>query len=549
MYEYNEDWFGANDFTDAQQKALAVVPKFTSFLSLLAQLWIIAEVSHSQQKRGSVYHRLLAALSLAGLFRATGLFLSTWPMPAEQPFVFGNVGSLASCNCQGFLIQFGLSAPLYVAMICVYYWLAIRHGWSERRIQRIERYMHIVPWVCGIATAVTGLVLDLYNPGGFYCWIAPFPDGCDRDSDIPCERGEHSNAYKLALYYAPLLVSFAVVLYCLGSVYFGMRREEMRTLKYRQPHLFKACAKNKNSPCESSKDNSTTTNSGRSIRRSITQCYDTLYCRFWSNSPNYRSEKSSTQVLASQVLWYVLAFIAAHYSGTLRGLLLIFKPGYFQIVLLQAFFEPLQGLFDFLVYRRPIYLRLRKDTPALRRSTVLVQTIQWPGIEAQIGKCQCRSSLASNKTSKEEEPEQYATHNTNIPLDDDDDDHDHENGDQSKNSIRLSIIGSKKQVSLRKVDEDNAMSDDDDNIFLSEDGDSNVGSEEDPGEWLDFCMERDRQFGLLSIIYIIEEVKWVSVEVKRQLALQRSLPIIKMDGDNDDEFCPPPRALAFHVTI
>jgi hypothetical protein len=536
---YNEEWFGAKDFTDAQQKALAVVPKFTSFLSLMAQLWIIADFSHSEKKRGSVYHRLMAALSLVGFFRATGLFLSTWPMPAEQPFVFGNVGTLATCKFQGFLIQFGLSAPMYVAMLCVYYWLAIRHGWSERRIGRIERYMHIFPWVCGIATAVTGLMLDLYNPGGFYCWIAPFPDGCDRDSEIPCVRGEHSNMYRLGLYYAPLWLCFGVVLYCLGSVYLGMRREEMRTLKYRQPHLFQACAENKNSPCGSSEDNATTKSGRRSLFRSIRQ----------SITQSYRSEKS-TQV-ASQVIWYVLAFIAAHYAGTLEGLLLNFKPGYFQIILLQAFFEPLQGLFDFLVYRRPVYLRLRKSTPELRRSTVLVQTIQWPGFEAQIGKYPCRSATPStSKTSKEEEPEQDETHKahkTNSLLDDDDDDDDnHETGDK-RNSKPLSIIRSKKQVSLTKIDEENAMSDDDDNILLSEDWDNNVGSEDPEG--LDFCMERDRQFGLLADLHIIEELHWCSKEVKRQFAHQRSLPIIKMDGDNDDEFCPPPPALVFHVTI
>jgi hypothetical protein len=547
---YNEEWFDANDFTAAQQKALAVVPKFTSFLSLMAQLWIIAEVSHSEKKRGSVYHRLLAALSLAGLFRATGLFLSTWPMPAEQPSVFGNVGSLASCNCQGFFIQFGLSAPLYVAMISVYYWLVIRHGWSERRIRRIERYMHIVPWVCGLATAVMGLVLDLYNPRGFYCWIAPFPDGCHQDSDVPCARGEHSSTYGFFLYYAPLWVCFAFVLYCLGSVYFGMRREEMRTLKYRQPHLFQAYAENKNSPSGSLEDNATTElerrRISRSIRQSITQSCDTLYTRFWSKSPNCRRSEKSTQV-ASQVIWYVLAFVAAHYSGTLQFLLLLFRPGYFQVMLLQAFFEPLQGLFDFLVYRRPMYLRLREATPELWRSTVLLQTIQWPGIEAQKGKDQRRpTSLASSKTSKEEELEQVETHNTNSLLDDDADDSP-ETGDKP-NSPRLSIIRSKKQVSLRQIDENNAMSDDDDNILLSEDGDNNVGSE-DP-ELLDFCMERDRQFGLLADLLIICEVhEWVSVEVKRQFTLQRSLPMIKMDGDNDDEFCPPPPPLAFHVTI
>jgi hypothetical protein len=58
------------------------------------------------------------------------------------------------------------------------------------------------------------------------------------------------------------------------------------------------------------------------------------------------------------------------------------------------------------------------------------------------------------------------------------------------------------------------MSDDDDDMSLSKDGDNNVRSEEP--KWLDFCMERDRQFGLLADLHIVEAPRWCSKEVKRQ---------------------------------
>jgi hypothetical protein len=73
--------------------------------------------------------------------------------------------------------------------------------------------------------------LDLHNPGRFHCWIAPFSDGCDRDSNAPFVRGEHSNVHGLGLCHAPLWLCFGVVLHCLGSACLGMRREENEGFK------------------------------------------------------------------------------------------------------------------------------------------------------------------------------------------------------------------------------------------------------------------------------------------------------------------------------
>jgi hypothetical protein len=84
------------------------------------------------------------------------------------------------------------------------------------------------------------------------------------------------------------------------------------------------------------------------------------------------------------------------------------------------------------------------------------------------------------------------------------------------------------------------------------------------------CFDRDRQLELLADLDIIEEVQeWVSIDVKRRIHRQMSLPCItgkaslppnfkrdsdlsiaaNYDDDDDDDFCPPPPPLSYHETI
>jgi hypothetical protein len=48
--------------------------------------------------------------------------------------------------------------------------------------------------------------------------------------------------------------------------------------------------------------------------------------------------------------------------------------------MMQVIFDPLQGFFNFLVYRRPTYLRLRKQNPNWARTKLLLQTWKWSGL-------------------------------------------------------------------------------------------------------------------------------------------------------------------------
>ena len=44
-------------------------------------------------------------------------FLSTWPIHVDETNVVWNIGNQATCNFQGFIVQFGSAAFLYVSFL------------------------------------------------------------------------------------------------------------------------------------------------------------------------------------------------------------------------------------------------------------------------------------------------------------------------------------------------------------------------------------------------------------------------------------------------
>jgi hypothetical protein len=223
----------SQDMTQAQVVALAIVPKCTAFLSAVAEIWILKEVISCPKKRKSVYHRIVGAMTLCDIFQTIGYFLSTWPIPADIDHnLYANVGTQATCTLQGFLVHFGLGSAVYFAALCLYYNLVIRHGWSDRKLKTVEKYLHLAPLVIVLGTSLAIIPLDLYNNASLWCWIADVPAGCDTDPDIECERGHDADLYRILFYFGPLWCCFACVLYCMGSIYAGVRRDELKTLKY-----------------------------------------------------------------------------------------------------------------------------------------------------------------------------------------------------------------------------------------------------------------------------------------------------------------------------
>jgi hypothetical protein len=99
-------------FSESQRIALAILPKLTGFLSMVASFWIIVEVLTDIVKRSNVYHRLLLGMSLVDLISSISYFASTWPVPSGTDDVTWAIGNERSCSLQGLFLQFGVASPV-----------------------------------------------------------------------------------------------------------------------------------------------------------------------------------------------------------------------------------------------------------------------------------------------------------------------------------------------------------------------------------------------------------------------------------------------------
>lgn len=154
-------------FTVAQQKALALVPKFTAPLSMICSAGIIWQVV-SDQRRGkgtNSVQRVLVGMSAVDILASSAWFMSTWAVPRESGWPFA-AGNQASCNVQGFLLQIAIGAPLYNSSLALFYTLIIKLRWTDKQLMRIERWVHVFILTFTVGTSILLLFLEQYNQVG-----------------------------------------------------------------------------------------------------------------------------------------------------------------------------------------------------------------------------------------------------------------------------------------------------------------------------------------------------------------------------------------------
>mmetsp|Transcript_492 Transcript_492/g.808 ORF Transcript_492/g.808 Transcript_492/m.808 type:complete len:542 (-) Transcript_492:113-1738(-) len=411
-----DDFMDTGNYSDALLTSLAIIPKCTSVLSMAGSLWIVLEVLSDKEKQKLVYHRLLFGFSTMDLISSVGLFLTTWPMPRGTEDVIGAVGTIATCEMQGFLVQLGIVLPIYNAMLSFYYVLVIQYNVSETRVQkRYEAFFHGIPIVFGVSTAIAALCLNMYNEANLWCWIAAHPDGClhtkeldnnnDNDdnnsSSVPppttttCERGDGAFMWRWGAYYAPIWLCFFIVLGCLLMVWRGVRRQEIKTERFqRHRSTFTVTAAARSTAAAAAADsqhtperNGTTaagdgeadTRQSSFPRRTLSRVGRRLSSMTRNSTLSAAANQSprrSWQVL-TQCLCYVMAFYLCYLFGSIvRIQQAVSGKTDLVLLLIHCFFLPLQGLFNFLIYRRPCYLRLRRKHPINSRWWVLKKCLE-----------------------------------------------------------------------------------------------------------------------------------------------------------------------------
>lgn len=271
-------------------------------------------------KKLSTYHRLLIGISVSDLLISAGLALGPVMQPPETEFP-GARGSTEACTFQGALLQMGCASFLYSLMLMLYYVLVIRFNKRETWIRsKVEPWMHIIPILFYFSTAVAGAILEVFNPAVTHCWTAHYPPDCEGDPLVECERG--GDAVEFFGYWMVVYPLFAWDILLVLSLFIVALTVCQKYLKSR-----------------------------RFVPEGTRGIMNT--------------EKQAKQVIA-QALLYSLAFVNTMVWGSMGTIYALagkqfetFGDHYWISCLAVTFF-PLQGLFNFLIFIRPRYLRNRE---------------------------------------------------------------------------------------------------------------------------------------------------------------------------------------------
>jgi hypothetical protein len=313
-----------DDFTDAQLKSLAIVPKFAAALGIAGDLVIITEIlvfdRHNKLKR--TINRLLLAMSLCDLLSSSGFFLSTWPIPKEETGLFYNVGNETFCVVQGFMIQWGVSVPLLNMCLAIYYLLVIQYSWTEKQIRKkVEPIFYGLSLSIAIGTCSASVALDLFNNASLWCWIATLPSGCNEsfqnNGETDCLRGDNAGLYRWFFYYVLVWIALLFVGVIMFKVYLSFRNLETANARYA----------------------TTMSNHGR------------------------KKKASRSRQVGIQGILYVGALYITFFFPSINRVAQFCGVTSFPLCLLQSISLPTQGFWNLLVYIRPRFIKYRSDHP------------------------------------------------------------------------------------------------------------------------------------------------------------------------------------------
>jgi len=303
------------DLNYAGQITVSSLTRFTSICSVIGSGLIIGILLSKWSKKKKVLNtrdRLLLGMSSIDLVASIANAFDVNAFPADTYGIVGAMGNQATCNLQGFFIQLGFGVPLYNAMLCVYTLLIVRMKWTDKFIAvRIEPFMHVIVLGYTLTSATLGLVLDLYNSNGSFCWIEMYPHDCAFAGYVKCIRGENAGLYQWIFAGVVLISCFVIIITSMSIIYLFIRKN-VQKMKERYG--------------ESSVVN-----------------------------------KTQLQEVGKQAFLYVAAFIITFIWPMLVAIerQLSIKPPFWQNLVLSFFFT-FQGFWNFLIFIRPEYNWVRR---------------------------------------------------------------------------------------------------------------------------------------------------------------------------------------------
>ena len=305
------------------QIAITLIPMVSGALSIAASSTIITKVLKSASKLKNPYNRLLIGLCLFDILVSICHVSSTLPIPKGTPGYWAALGNDTTCKIQGFLFLFSIvSTPLYNLALCIYFLCVIKYSMADERFSRVvEPYLHGVPILYGLGTAIYTLSIGYINPSSTLCWISP-PDN-PRGDDFGRNLAWIING-------GPLFAIFLITVAIMCMIWWNVYKQEKTMERY---------------------------------RFQLTSGIETP--RSEENASRSRNRVKSVQARAK---WFFAAFIITYFPTLLFRIIGSTLPGgpssvHISIVIMARMLLPLQGVFNICAHLQPQATSIQRENP------------------------------------------------------------------------------------------------------------------------------------------------------------------------------------------
>jgi len=376
----------------------SIIPLVTAPMSVISSTLIIIMVMRSREKLLHIYHRLMFGLSVADVILSSAMSFSSLPAPKETPSIWKGLGSQSTCDAQGFFFMIGASAaPLYFLSLQLYYLCKIKYDLSLDDMKKIEPFLHGVPILFGLVSAIIPLATESMNAGTSWCWIQAYPTGCKSDPNMECTRGTHAALQRWVFVGGPMILILVLACIVMWMIYDSVRKLDQLNAS----HDFRYSGENISSNRSKLKENKP---SPSSIHSSVLTSIRSVFGSTASDiSGRYRRSRHARQRVSHYFIGYLLTIFFPLINVSIA--MAIGKPVNLLEILMYIFY-PLQGVFNMLVFILPNVRRIQQRYPEMCLPRVFITAIT-----SYLGP----DSMTSRRSSHQTTIARFSQNEINIP--------------------------------------------------------------------------------------------------------------------------------------
>ena len=336
-------------------------------LSLLASSAIAIAIFRSDDGLSSPYRRIILGLSLSDILQSIAVLTGPFAVPSFTPTPIAQwaIGNNASCQTNGFLFNFAsISTPLYMFGLCLYTVLKIKTNITDERFARtVEKPLHWFIVLSSGSIAVAGIITKSVNSSilGNFCTFAVFPTGCRQRPDIfgECDPKQVRNV-NFFLFTATLAVPFACffgIILCMGAISCHIIKKN-RILGRRARFTTQLRSRSSARHEDNDSDDDDNDNSLRKDRDRTSVAV--LEAKSLQQNRSQDKIRLYSREIITQAFYFVISYVMTFsFFWALYITILVGKQPPTFLVYTAAYFYPLCGFFNVLVYTRPKISRYR----------------------------------------------------------------------------------------------------------------------------------------------------------------------------------------------